>query len=63
MGRVAVGGRVEPKCGLDTSPLSRSARLKDASYLSGMVHAAQITPTAEPIFGGLSATGVLVNNN
>ncbi len=34
MGRDAVGGRVEPKSGLDTSPLSRRSRLKDASYLT-----------------------------
>ncbi|AYM02295.1 hypothetical protein D8911_04535 [Levilactobacillus brevis] len=63
MGRNAVGGRVEPRIGLDASPLSRRSRLKDASFLSGMNRAAKETPTAEPIFGGLSATDVLANNN
>ncbi len=62
MGRVAVGGRVEPKVGLDASPLSREPRLKDASFLIGMNCAAKETPTAEPIFGELSATIAVIKD-
>ncbi|AYM01905.1 hypothetical protein D8911_02440 [Levilactobacillus brevis] len=49
MGWNAVGGPVEPKNGLVLA-LSRKSRLKDASSLSAMNHAAKGTPTAEPIF-------------
>jgi hypothetical protein len=43
--------------------LSRKTRLKDASCLSGMNRATKATPTAEPIFGELSATVVRNNNS
>ncbi len=58
------GGRTGPslRSGLGLA-LSRSSRLKDASCLSGMNRAAKTTPTAEPIFGELSATEVLATSN
>jgi hypothetical protein len=61
MGWNAVGGPVEPKSGLDLA-LSRSPCLKDASSLSDQNHVAKRTPTAEPIFGGLTATVVVASN-
>ncbi|AYM02637.1 hypothetical protein D8911_06340 [Levilactobacillus brevis] len=56
-----MGGRVEPKSGLDASPLSRRTRLKDASFLTGD-SAAKETPTAELIFSELSATLAKISN-
>ena len=58
------GGRTGPslKSGLGLA-LSRRSRLKDASSLSGMNRATKRTPTAEPIFGELSATEAVANND
>ncbi|TGD18533.1 hypothetical protein EGT51_07730 [Levilactobacillus suantsaiihabitans] len=57
------GGRTGPSLrnGLGLA-LSRSSRLKDASSLSAVNLGAKRTPTAEPIFGELPATSVLIIN-